>query len=281
VNQLKKEAKDLWDWISYHFEFKTDDAEQSANLRYNKKPQTRVFISYVPEDYAIAKKLYDDLKTAGFQPWLDREDLLLGQNWKIAISEAIKESDYFLALLSSHSLGKRSYVQKELKIALDILGEFPSDEIYIIPVRVEPCEPLDERLQDIHWIELYPSYETGFKQILKLIHPAQRKRTIDNRAFFPIDKKNQFEIADRIQRLAERYDTIKLDDALRERTIKEKIDIQKLLGQEYMALKDYGKAEQCFRLALALAQHSDKLEYEKDEISFLLNQVYYQPQKTD
>ena len=44
-----------------------------------------VFISYAREDFAKAKRLYEDLKEARIIPWLDKESLLPGQQWKTAI----------------------------------------------------------------------------------------------------------------------------------------------------------------------------------------------------
>jgi hypothetical protein len=43
---------------------------------------------------------------AGLDPWLDTQSLLGGQNWKIAIKDAIKNSRYFIPLLSSNSVEK-------------------------------------------------------------------------------------------------------------------------------------------------------------------------------
>ncbi len=90
----------------------------------------KVFISYAREDIETARKLYHDLKRAGITPWMDKEDILIGENWKIAIRQAIKESSYFIALLSSNSLSKQGYVQKELKMALNILAEMPVSGIF-------------------------------------------------------------------------------------------------------------------------------------------------------
>jgi hypothetical protein len=132
-------------------------------------PPVKVFISYAGEDRSIAQRLYNDLKGKGVSPWLDTEDLLLGQNRKTEISRAIKESSYFISLLSANSVTKRGYVQKELKIALDILDEFPVSEIFIIPARLDNCEPIDEKLQAIHWVDLFPSYETGLDKILRVL----------------------------------------------------------------------------------------------------------------
>ena len=128
---------------------------------------SRIFISYGREDLETAKRLYNDLKGAGLEPWIDDVDLAPGQNWRQTINRAIKESRYVLTLLSSESLSKRGYVQKELKTALDVLDEFPPDDIFVIPVRIDDCKPLDERLESLHWVDLFPSYKDGLERILR------------------------------------------------------------------------------------------------------------------
>ncbi len=95
----------------------------------------RVFISYAREDKTMAQQLFHDLRKNGVDPWLDDENLLPGQHWELEIGKAIKNCDYFLALLSSQSVSKQGYVQKELKTALDILGECPKSRIFLIPAR--------------------------------------------------------------------------------------------------------------------------------------------------
>jgi len=72
-------------------------------------------------------------------------------------------------LLSSKALSKQGFVHKELKTALDFLDLLPSGSIFVIPVRVDECEPADEKLQDIHWADLFPSYEIGLKDILRVL----------------------------------------------------------------------------------------------------------------
>jgi hypothetical protein len=127
------------------------------------------FISYAREDQATAIRLYNDLKRAGITPWLDHEDLLPGQNWEHEIRRAIRESRYFLALLSSHSLSKVGFVQSELKAGLRVLDEFPPDKAFLIPIRLEDCSPSDDRLRALNWLNLFPSYEEGLQKLIKLI----------------------------------------------------------------------------------------------------------------
>jgi len=148
----------------------------------NQTEPIQVFISYAREDYHIAKRLYEDFKVHGIKPWLDKEDLLVGQNWHIAIDQAIKKSNFFCALLSSKSVSKIGYVQKELKKALNILDNYPSSDIYLLPVRINDCEPLDEKLLNIHWTDLFPSYTAGLQKILRVIVPNYQYKKINTDA---------------------------------------------------------------------------------------------------
>ncbi|MGC1931965.1 MAG: toll/interleukin-1 receptor domain-containing protein, partial [Candidatus Nitrosopolaris sp.] len=102
--------------------------------------QNTVFLSYAREDSDAAKRLYEDLKNDGLSPWLDKESLLPGQNWEIEIRKAIKNSRYFIALLSSNSVDKRGFVQKEFKFALEVLDEVPESQIFVIPARLNECK---------------------------------------------------------------------------------------------------------------------------------------------
>jgi len=133
------------------------------------KKLSKVFISYAKEDTDIAKILYNDLNSCGVQTWIDCENLLPGQNWKITIEKAIKECSYFIALLSSNSVSKTGFIQNELKISLDILSSIPPNKIFVIPVRVDECIPSDDRLKYIHWADLFPLYEKGFKKLLQVL----------------------------------------------------------------------------------------------------------------
>jgi TIR domain-containing protein len=99
-----------------------------SGLRLIKAP--RAFISYAREDEAAARRLYIGLKAAGVEAWLDKESILPGQDWQEAIAAAIESSEYFVAVLSSHSLNKRGFVQRELRIALEVLDEVPEGQVF-------------------------------------------------------------------------------------------------------------------------------------------------------
>jgi hypothetical protein len=139
--------------------------EESVNL----KDPPKVFLSYAREDEDQARRLFEDLKRAGLNPWFDKDSLLPGQRWKTAIKTAIRDCRFFIALLSSNSINKRGYVQKELKDALEVLDEYPSTAIFIIPARLDNCSPSDDRLNDLNWVDMFPSWEDGLARIIRTI----------------------------------------------------------------------------------------------------------------
>lgn len=137
-----------------------------------------VFLSYAREDQKDAKRIFEDLRRQGVNVWADFDSLKPGSKWKTAIKKAIKESRYFLAVLSPNSEPKKGFVQKEMAIALDILDEFPEEDIYIIPIRLKECSPSHEKLKELHWVDMFPSWDDGLKEILSVVSPVNKKLDI-------------------------------------------------------------------------------------------------------
>jgi hypothetical protein len=158
-----------------------------------KSEEGTIFLSYAREDEGIATRLFNDLSGAGLNVWFDKVSLRPGQRWKPEIKRAITQCRYFLALLSSNSVSKKGYVQKELYEALELLDEYPESETFIVPVRVEDCEPSHLRLHDIHWVDLFPSYEEGIKKLLFVFSPKQTQMTV-----VILQEANEVEVANTI-----------------------------------------------------------------------------------
>lgn len=131
-----------------------------------KRTKRKVFISYASEDRLKVEELYKRLSNYGFTPWMDKRDLLPGQNWEQEIKNAIRQSDVFVACLSRNSITKRGFIQKEIRFALDVLGEIPPGRIFFIPIRLEPCD-VPDFLSFLHWIDIDDelAYEKLFKAI--------------------------------------------------------------------------------------------------------------------
>jgi hypothetical protein len=135
---------------------------------------SKIFLSYAREDMSMAKQLYNDLRRYGLDVWLDTESLLPGDRWKDKIQDAIENSNYFISLLSTRSVNKKGFVQKELKTALEVLDLFPSSQRFILPIRLDDCQIGERKLKEHHWVDLFPEYEyqNGLKRILKVVIPG-------------------------------------------------------------------------------------------------------------
>lgn len=112
-----------------------------------------VFISYAKEDIKFAKDLYDYLSEHGYSPWLDKKKLRVRSNWDYEIKKALKQSTFVILLLSSVSIKKRGYIQREFKYALEYSEDKLIDDIYIIPILLDKCQ-VPEQLSKFQWIEV-------------------------------------------------------------------------------------------------------------------------------
>ncbi|NJN68021.1 MAG: TIR domain-containing protein [Chloroflexaceae bacterium] len=116
-----------------------------------------------------ATALYDRLHQDGFQPWMDKKDLLPGQEWEHEIKRAGRNAHAFLVCVSHHSATRAGFINREIRFALDVVEEQPEGTIFIIPVRLEDTA-VPERVQRWHWCNYFE--EEGYDLLVR----ALRKR---------------------------------------------------------------------------------------------------------
>ena len=102
----------------------------------------KVFLCHSSNDKPAVRELYQKLCAEPWiQPWLDEEELYPGQDWNMEIEKAVEAADAIIVCLTKNSINKEGYVQRELRIVLDFADYKPEGTLYIIPVRLEECEP--------------------------------------------------------------------------------------------------------------------------------------------
>ena len=114
-------------------------------------PVKLAFLSHAKEDVGFVRDLASRLLQDGVLAWFDEKDLLPGDDWKQKIDDAIERSDFVLVFLSSVSVAKTGYFQRELKYALDQHQLRPEGSRYIIPIIIGDCQP-PSSLGGIHWL---------------------------------------------------------------------------------------------------------------------------------
>jgi hypothetical protein len=113
----------------------------------------KIFLCHSSGDKPLVRMLRTMLLTEGFEPWLDEEDILPGQDWDLEIRRAIRQADLILVCLSQDSVTKSGYVQKEIRFALDVAKQ-PEGAVFVIPARLEECE-VPERMRRWQWVDLF------------------------------------------------------------------------------------------------------------------------------
>ncbi len=130
------------------------------------KRPLKVFLCHASADKPAVRSLYKRLTADGVDAWLDVENLIPGQNWKLEIPKAIRDSDVVLVCLSENSIHKDGYVQKEISFALDKAGEKPEGTIFIIPARLGECK-VPDGLSMYHWVDLFET--KGYEKLMKAL----------------------------------------------------------------------------------------------------------------
>jgi len=129
-----------------------------------------VFLSHVSEDKPKVWELFRRLKADGFDPWLDEERILPGQDWDLEIQKAMRESQAILLCFSRFSVAKEGYIQREYKKAQDYQNEKPEGTIFNIPVRLDDCE-IPFTYHDLQWVE----FPAGYDRLAKALNLRAEK----------------------------------------------------------------------------------------------------------
>ncbi|MCD9186070.1 MAG: toll/interleukin-1 receptor domain-containing protein [Pyrinomonadaceae bacterium] len=105
----------------------------------------KVFLSYSHKDSEIAEKIAKELSKFDLVVWNAETEILPGDNWAEKVSNALKDSDAMVVLITPDSLESRT-VQREIEYAL---GNKSYDN-RLIPVLVGSEESVPEK--SIPWI---------------------------------------------------------------------------------------------------------------------------------
>ena len=60
-------------------------------------------------------------------------------------------------------------MNREIHRAIPVLEEFPVSQVYLIPVRLEPCEPILPSLRSIQWVDIFEDWAKGLKKLIGVI----------------------------------------------------------------------------------------------------------------
>jgi hypothetical protein len=85
----------------------------------NQPPPIEIFISYSRNvSSALAMLIWAELRTDGFQHFLDIRDIALGDDWEDVLEQRVRQSNIFIPVIGPNTLNS-PYIQAEINWALD------------------------------------------------------------------------------------------------------------------------------------------------------------------
>ena len=96
---------------------------------------TKAFVSHSDSDRTFVETvLIPLLEEVGIDPWYSKNAILTAEDWERSIRRGLKTSQWFLLVLSPHSVASR-WVKMEVHWALEHRSR------RVVPIMIEPCDP--------------------------------------------------------------------------------------------------------------------------------------------
>jgi len=121
-----------------------------------------LFISYSSNDRDIVKRIAIDLRSNGFDVWLDEWEIKVGQSIVKSVGRGIDEADFVVLVLSSNSV-KSGWVEVEWSSAY--WDQIRDGEIRLLPILLDKCK-LPTLLKSIKYADFRGDYKNGMRELI-------------------------------------------------------------------------------------------------------------------
>ncbi|MGE0887418.1 MAG: toll/interleukin-1 receptor domain-containing protein [Blastocatellales bacterium] len=124
-----------------------------------------VFLSHSEKDRPFSSILAETVRRHGIPVWYSRTNVVGAQQWHDEIGSALKRCDWFIVVLSPHSVTSK-WVKRELLFALN-------DQKYenrIVPLLYQDCDydQLSWTLSLLQFVSFKDNHEVGYRDLLRI-----------------------------------------------------------------------------------------------------------------
>jgi hypothetical protein len=139
----------------------------------------RVFISHSSSDKSFVLRLASALKKKSLMPWIDKEQILVGDDVLETLGEGLQKMDFLVLIVSSKALRSR-WVERELKFAAR--REIEEKQILILPFIIDRTrsEQLPWYLQHLRCERVSPN-DLGIAAMVDFITERASRRLVGRR----------------------------------------------------------------------------------------------------
>ncbi|HEY0990305.1 MAG TPA: toll/interleukin-1 receptor domain-containing protein [Kofleriaceae bacterium] len=124
----------------------------------------RVFLSHASPDKPAVRRIADALRAAGHDPWLDEEQILVGESIPAAVERGLRVAD-FVVLCLSKAAAAGGWIETERDATL--MQQFLERRERILPARLEDVAP-PYLIASLAYVDLFPEDPTFKQAIVRL-----------------------------------------------------------------------------------------------------------------
>ena len=152
---------------------------------------TLVFICYPREDELAAKNIFEGLRSAGINAWIDNEGLKGGDAWERKIRKLIETCTLFIPIISTTAISRdEGFYRREWQQATERRKGIADRVPFLVPVAIDDTSPGDaadcvpSEFLDAEWMHLRGGivkneFVSHILQLLAARAHARRARATD------------------------------------------------------------------------------------------------------
>lgn len=176
----KSDLESVKEWVEHNTALKLQltplqaeyyQASIAAEIKHLLPRRPDVFISYSRRDKAFVEDLCRHLKRNNINLWVDWENIPVASPWREELKEGIKNSDNFLFIMSSESVGSK-YCRDEIGQA----AEHKKRVITIVLRRDYDRKQVHEAVKERNWLysDSYNSFDALLRNLLEVIRKDEK-----------------------------------------------------------------------------------------------------------
>jgi hypothetical protein len=125
----------------------------------------RVFLSHASPDKPSVRRIAEALRAAGHEPWVDEDEILVGESIPTAVERGLRDADFVVICLSI-TAAARGWVETERDATL--MQQFRERKERLLPVRLEDVAP-PHLLTPFASVDLFPDDEAFHRGIARVV----------------------------------------------------------------------------------------------------------------
>jgi hypothetical protein len=141
-------------------------SERMFNGRFMKiEVRKRIYLAHSSLDKPLVRQVHDDLKRLGHNPWLDENEIEIGDSIPVSLQVALDHSDYIIVFLSPNSIMSKWV---EIEWVSKFWQEIDHKKKFILPAMIEDCQ-IPPFLVSRKYADFRTDYNSALADVLKAI----------------------------------------------------------------------------------------------------------------